>query len=287
VITVSVIIPTYNRCQLLLQTLRSLAVSDFAHNELEIVVADDGSNDESLSRVAGESFPFTLTYTWQQDLGFRVSAARNMGLRQCRGRYVILLDCGIAVGPNFVSAHVEALRSVPGSATIGYVHAFANDERHDQMLRENLASNSLPEVLTQLRTSGHMPDIREAQYRWAADDLDRLPAPWAIAWSGNLGLDTQSYKVPPRFDENFVGWGGEDLDFALGLHQTGTRFRLVRSADGVHLPHSKSEESNNRSSAGNKQYLHRKRGLPETDVLQTTQSVDLNARLLNLTFSDV
>ena len=48
---ISVIVPTYNRCGMLRQTLESLAGQRFPSDEFEVIVADDGSRLESCGRL--------------------------------------------------------------------------------------------------------------------------------------------------------------------------------------------------------------------------------------------
>ena len=85
-ITVSVIIPTYNRAALLVQAIES--VLHQAYRDYEIIVVDDGSTDDTEARVA--SYRGVLTYVRQPNQG--VNAARNHGITLARGRYIALLD---------------------------------------------------------------------------------------------------------------------------------------------------------------------------------------------------
>jgi glycosyltransferase involved in cell wall biosynthesis len=87
---VSVIIPTYNRENLLPRALDSIEAQTFG--DWEIVLVDDGSTDHSADLAApyalrlGERF----RYLHQQNRGS--SAARNRGIDSCRGRFVAFLD---------------------------------------------------------------------------------------------------------------------------------------------------------------------------------------------------
>jgi glycosyltransferase involved in cell wall biosynthesis len=87
---VSVIIPTYNRRDELRQTLEALAAQEFPAAEFEVIVADDGSSDDSAEVAASFDGPLRLKYVWQEDLGHRCAAARNFGARQA-GRPRLLL----------------------------------------------------------------------------------------------------------------------------------------------------------------------------------------------------
>jgi glycosyltransferase involved in cell wall biosynthesis len=83
--TVSVIIPTYNRAALLDRCLRSLVGTDM--DDLEVIVVDDGGKDDTASVCA--RYP-QVRYIWQTNAG--VSAARNHGFRLSRGTHVAFID---------------------------------------------------------------------------------------------------------------------------------------------------------------------------------------------------
>lgn len=83
---VTVIVPTYNGSQHLAATLESLGAQDYA--ELEVIIVDDGSTDDSLD-IARRS-GVARTVLAQENFG--VAVARNRGLAHARGRWVAFLD---------------------------------------------------------------------------------------------------------------------------------------------------------------------------------------------------
>jgi len=84
----SVIIPTYNRSTYVRQCIRSLRGSGLS--DLEIIVADDGSTDDT-EQVVAATDP-TARYFRQANTG-TPATARNRGFEMSRGRYVAFLDC--------------------------------------------------------------------------------------------------------------------------------------------------------------------------------------------------
>ena len=86
----SVVIPVYNRADLVGETLESVLSQEF--DDWEIVVVDDGSSDDSLAVIESyrSRFGARLNLVAQPNLGN--GAARNRGIAQARGRYVALLD---------------------------------------------------------------------------------------------------------------------------------------------------------------------------------------------------
>ena len=81
------IIPTYNRRELLMRALDSVCAQTRAVDE--IIVIDDGSTDGT-GAALHERGDDRIHYHWQANAG--VSAARNHGMALARGRYIALLD---------------------------------------------------------------------------------------------------------------------------------------------------------------------------------------------------
>lgn len=85
-IVFSVIIPTYNRRELLDRCLQS--VYQNSYDKCEIIVVDDGSTDDTESFIKKE-YPY-VNYIRQKNMG--VSAARNTGMKIARGDFIAFLD---------------------------------------------------------------------------------------------------------------------------------------------------------------------------------------------------
>ncbi|WP_150118011.1 glycosyltransferase family 2 protein, partial [Meiothermus taiwanensis] len=85
--TFSVVIPTYNRAQLLARTVRAFLAQDGV--PFEVIVVDDGSTDATPEVLAGFRDP-RLRVLRQPNAG--LASARNAGLLQARGQYVLFND---------------------------------------------------------------------------------------------------------------------------------------------------------------------------------------------------
>ncbi len=83
---VSVVIPTYNRINLLSDAIKS--VYEQTYKNIEIIVVDDGSTDATRQMVIS-CFP-QVRYIYQRNQG--VSVARNTGIRHAVGEFVAFLD---------------------------------------------------------------------------------------------------------------------------------------------------------------------------------------------------
>ncbi|HPO15799.1 MAG TPA: glycosyltransferase family 2 protein [Candidatus Hydrogenedentes bacterium] len=92
--TVSIIIPTWNRCDLVAECLRSLEKQTF--RDVEIIVVDDGSTDDTVE-VLHWDFPQAKVIQRSKNQGFAVAV--NAGIRQARGEWIFLLNNDVTLGP--------------------------------------------------------------------------------------------------------------------------------------------------------------------------------------------
>lgn len=104
----SVIIPTYNRSGFVRECLTSLRGSGVA--DLEIIVSDDGSTDDTRDVVAATNS--SAVYLWQPNSG-TPAPVRNAGFKRSRGRYVGFLDCDDKWLPGAPAHAVEFLDRHP------------------------------------------------------------------------------------------------------------------------------------------------------------------------------
>ena len=87
---ISVVIPCFNHGHFLAEALQSIVTS----LPTEIVVVDDGCTDQTPDVLATFETPHTLRSLRQQNAG--LANARNRGLRESRGQYVVFLDADAA-----------------------------------------------------------------------------------------------------------------------------------------------------------------------------------------------
>jgi len=102
---ISVIIPTFNRCDTLPRAIDSVFAQDCTE-PLEVIVVDDGSQDGTLDLLQ-QSYPAVICLS-QDNQG--VSAARNHGLRRARGEWIALLDSDDEWLPHKLSLQLRGLQ---------------------------------------------------------------------------------------------------------------------------------------------------------------------------------
>ena len=113
---VSVIVPCYNGAAFLEEALRSALAQSYP--EVEVVVVDDGSTDSS-GEIARR---FPVRYIRQENRG--LSEARNSGIRESKGSYLVFLDADDRLKPRAIETGLNALALRPDCALTVGDHVF-------------------------------------------------------------------------------------------------------------------------------------------------------------------
>jgi len=108
---VSVVIPCHNQARFLTEAIESVLAQTYAH--YEIVVIDDGSEDNT-GEVAAR-YP-TVRCVRQENRG--LAAARNQGVRESRGEYLVFLDADDRLLPGALEAGLECAAANPECALV-------------------------------------------------------------------------------------------------------------------------------------------------------------------------
>jgi glycosyltransferase involved in cell wall biosynthesis len=103
--SISVIIPSYNRADLLPRALNSVYAQSLPANE--VIVIDDGSTDKT-QQIIHQFFP-QVAYIYQSNQG--VSVARNTGIKCAKGDWLAFLDSDDEWLPNKLLQQINALKS--------------------------------------------------------------------------------------------------------------------------------------------------------------------------------
>ncbi len=252
---VAVVVTTYNRPAALAWVIASLSQQTIM--PARIVIADDGSGAETRDEIQIWASYFnqfhpqtTLLHAWQEDLGFRAAAARNLAVRRAREscdiKGIVFLDGDCVAPPFFIENHLVLL--APKTMVAGGRGLLSPP--YTQGL-EVMAQSESPEVLVSQLTRFKSPYrlwLEKACDRYLAMQpvvssvfnplRDLRPNDDAPVRTCNLGLWLEDFDMVGGFDESFVGWGLEDTEFAVRLISAGVRVRSGRFATNVfHLWH--------------------------------------------------
>jgi glycosyltransferase involved in cell wall biosynthesis len=100
----SIILPTYNRVDMLPRAIRSVIGQSF--RDWELIIIDDGSTDDT-SAVVKEFNDSRIIYIYQENA--ERSIARNRGIDQASGKYICFLDSDDYYLPNHLKAFFNTI----------------------------------------------------------------------------------------------------------------------------------------------------------------------------------
>ena len=123
---ISVIVPVYNVAQYLEKSIAS--IQQQTYKNLEIILVDDGATDESgrLCEQIAEQDERVLVYHKENE---GLSQARNDGLKQAHGDYVIFIDSDDYIHPEMIaSLYQQLIKEDADVSSCGVMNVYANIE---------------------------------------------------------------------------------------------------------------------------------------------------------------
>ncbi len=196
----SVIVPTYQRRELVLSLVRSLVGQEF-EGGFEVIVVVDGSSDGSEAALRELDTPFPLTVLDQPNRG--AAAARNRGAEVARGGLLLFLDDDMEADSRLLAEHDRSHRE-GADVVLGHIP---------------LHPNSPVNILS------------AAVGSWAQERARILSSPGARLTlhdllTGQLSLSRETFRRCRGFDASFTrggAFGNEDIDFGYRLLSEGCR----------------------------------------------------------------
>jgi glycosyltransferase involved in cell wall biosynthesis len=123
--TVSIIIPTYNRRQLIARSIKS--VLNQTYRDFELIIVDDGSTDDTSEVVAGFNDERIRYIRCEENRG--EAAARNTGIKTARYDYIAYQDSDDEWLPEKLARQMELLEDAPPRLGVIYT-GFWKTENH-------------------------------------------------------------------------------------------------------------------------------------------------------------
>ncbi|GAA0401990.1 glycosyl transferase [Acrocarpospora corrugata] len=270
----SVVIPTYNRAELLGHTLGALTLQTLPREEFEVIVIDDGSDDDTAAVAHRFQDRLNLRYFFREREGYRAAKTRNVGIAHAEAEVCVLFDCGVLPSSGCLAAHLAShdAAAVPIAVT-GYVYCYNFNGDDAELMNRTIDFADPDGTIALLADKRLWLDMREDYYTKYGDDYGTQPAPWMNYWTCNVSARTDQLRAVGGFDEDFVAWGGEDIDLGYRLHRDGAHFILNRDASAIHCPHPKTEEGNNADADANYRRMAAKYGTPITRLLLSIPDV--------------
>lgn len=234
--SVSVIVSTYNQPYLLRRCL--LALGQQSYPRYEVLVADDGSGEETRDLIAGiaRNCGYPLKHVWHEDDGFRKTVILNKSVLAASGEYLLFIDGDCIPHPDFITQHV--LEARPGHYLNGSLIRLGRDlsDRVSEAAIHSARAFSAA-WLTRQGRGFNRRYLRLSLPYGLRRQLNRH-SPTTLYW---LGSNSSCYREDAvainGFDHRFT-YGFEDADFGYRLELSGVKPRTVRwTAVVLHLWH--------------------------------------------------
>jgi glycosyltransferase involved in cell wall biosynthesis len=206
---VSIITPTFNKCDCLEHTLAALEQQQFPRDDFEVIVVDDGSTDQTRTWLTNHKYRLPLRPVFHEQNQGR-AAARNTGLKAAQGGIILFLDDDMEVTPDWIQAHLAY---------------------HDQDRNAVVQGNSV--------TS---PKLKQSQFTRYLDHtgVHRLAPgsdiPFKYFATNNSSVRRETLDRVGHFDPAFREYGGEDVELGYRLKNApGITLYYAPGARAFHL----------------------------------------------------
>ncbi len=219
----SVIITCYNQASTLQFLLNSLSRQTIDLSRFEVLIADDGSTDDS-SKVSQVARTFPVRFITQDDQGYRKSKILNEAIRQAKYEYLVFLDADVILERHFLQDHLALSRE--GHFVCGR-RVDLGPSISQKIKSEDVIQGRFDGLSWEVLMSGVKKDSAfvkrgiRVPYFWLRKIL-RYDRPLDLLGS-NLSLWKSDILEVNGFNEAFESYWGEDGDLFIRLKNVGKK----------------------------------------------------------------
>lgn len=220
----TLLLSTYNSPKYLTLCLKALQRQTLMPDE--IVIADDGSKDETRELIESfrSSFSCPIVHVWHEDKGFRLAMILNKALAQCSGDYIIHIDGDIITERHFIEDHVRFAK--PGYFMAGS-RCLLTEETTKRILEEETIDFNI--------------FSKGVEHRF---NMVRMPwlAPLCYGQKSHRGCNIAYWRKDVYaingYDQRMIENGYDDTDLVERLLRNGVRQRHLKlAAVAFHIWH--------------------------------------------------
>jgi GT2 family glycosyltransferase len=226
--SVSVIIPTYNREKVLIETIRAVVKQDYPN--FEVLVIDQTSQHQPETQSYLEEVANANKIQWDQVNWASLPGARNYGVRHSQGEIIIFIDDDVQLPEDYLKNHAVNYQN---NLQIGAVAGRVLDRMKQEDAQKGAVGYS-----TEFKES-LPPEANDPGIAWYYLDFVYLIKPQKIitARGCNMSFRREIFtKYGIWFDERFRGSAvREESDFCLRIRSTGYEIWYDPQAYLVHL----------------------------------------------------
>lgn len=266
--SVSLLISTYNNTDFLKLCL--LSVTNQTIKPTEIVIADDGSTQETYEEIKKlrKIIDTPITHVWQEDNGFQLGKIRNIAIAASKSEYIIQIDGDIVMHKHFIEDHLRFAKRkslIQGSRVL-----LGKKITHD------FVKGKAPEL------SFFTFDITRRENAIRFINLSKFlltryrnPYPLYYARGANMSFFKDDFIDINGYDESFTGWGHEDSDLTLRMLNNGCNKLYAKfSCIAYHLHHKEAGKGN--------ESLNKEKLIKHIHQVKTSCSLGISAHFDNI-----
>ena len=228
----SLIIATYNWPSALRLCLDSVLAQVVMPDE--IIIADDGSGEETASVIKEyqSQFSIPLKHIWQPDDGYQLARIRNKAFAAASSEYMVQVDGDLILQPYFIADH---LRFCKKGTFVSGARAWIDEEFSKKIIR-SLDASEISIGSAHVRKKFNA--VRSHFLSTANYLFQRTGKSFHYVLGCNMAFWKKDLEKVNGYNEAFTGWGKEDNDLAVRLMNAGIKLRFVKfSAIVYHLHH--------------------------------------------------
>lgn len=239
---ISIVIPSYNSCESLKYVLQEIIKQTFNPKAYEVIIVDDGSTDKTKNMIFDflkkNQINMNFKYFYlprphareRGDHQYRAGVARNLGVKNSRGRFLLFIDSDILLPTRFLEQLLPLL------------------DKHDVIQAKRLnfrpkakqvSYESISEETGTYATDGGFLNILD-HMPW-----QETPDKWKYVCTYCLCVKRDQFYELGWFRKSFCSYGFEDSELGYRLHKAGARFYYIQTPVLHFEPNSKRSEYNN------------------------------------------
>ena len=218
---ISIIVPVYNRIENLKYLIYCLKRQTSQVDEL--IISDDGSSVDVINFLKEEikELKCSVKYVWQEDLGFRLSRARNNGAKISESEVLIFFDQDVIFAFNFIEV---VRKNIKKGYFLPFKLYWMNEEERKNFNDDNFEYSKLKlreEELKKIKKQIIASRIKNIKYYLGLKDRGSNIVGAAFS------LYKDDYIKINGFDEEYRGWGKEDDDISWRLYKAGLKLKHI------------------------------------------------------------
>lgn len=225
----ALLISTYNWKEALYLILKAVEAQSKLPDE--VLFADDGSREDTKSLIDEfrKRMSIPVKHIWQEDKGFRKAMILNKAIAQTDADYIIQIDGDCIPHRHFVADHIEnATADIYTYGTrINILKKYVDDVFAKELINFNFFSKEIKNK-TRAIYQKRLAKLYDKTYDYVGK-----------VRGCNISYWRQDILAINGYNEDFEGWGMEDSEMVMRLHNNGLKGRRLRNIGFVfHIYHS-------------------------------------------------